>query len=954
MPYDWTRALRRAAAWGWVALATAVQAQAPAAKKKPEPPRASAPAPAKAAAAAERTGKGWRTGARGAWVVEPAGLADVGNSPPVAGAGSRRDLLVDFQSNYTLSRPAHFYRVRMVAADASTLGAVSQPQIAFNPVFQSVVLHEATVLRDGRRLDRLAEARIELMRREQRLEQQVIDGAETLLVVLNDVRTGETVEVSYTVEGENPIHEGRISTGMRVGWEAPVDLIHYRLVAPAARRLEVRTLAGAPQPEHRVEGDRQVVQLRLERAPGQPAEQGTPPWFKAYPAVIVSDWASWTEVDAWAQRLFALPPAPNPGLAERVAAFRAGGLQGEALVAEVLRFVQDEVRYFSVSLGESSHRPKPPERTLAERVGDCKDKVVLLNALLGELGFRARPALVSTVRNRGLAEFPPGHDEFDHVITRVDLDGKAWYLDATMNGQGLTLAGRGYFPFGLALVVGGDGQLQPVAETPELAGRLEFEQLWDHSRPGQPSTLRARMRATGLVAERWRAGVAMGGEQRIAEAVAAAYSRMLPALRATGTPAVTDDRRSNTFELVQQFELPDAGRYAGGSMEVDVASVEMVDALVGPPEARRRTPFLLDQPRVVESRIVVQAPRPLTFRAPAPLEVPDRHFRFSVRTDISGSTLTVTRRVERLADQVAAADLESFRANLLKARQQTAGTLRMGLADTAAAAPDLRRAEQRITQARGFRRDRLSEMLMRNEALRIIDGQALALIAPGSPSAARAQASRAQSSNLLGEFGAGLADAEAALAIDPKLEDAMEAQAVALVGLGRLDDALAAFRRLAETPRRPQVLAWQGALELQAGRAAAAEALLRDAVDATGPDEREFVLLWLFLAAEQQGAGRGREAVAAHLERADATRLPGALLRMLAERLDRDAVLKLAREKPEMERLNMAEACFYIGRLLTAQGRADEARRWYERAVETGALPYREVTFASLALGRRP
>ena len=50
------------------------------------------------------------------------------------------------------------------------------------------------------------------------------------------------------------------------------------------------------------------------------------------------------------------------------AAWKARNLAPEVLVAEVLRFVQDDVRYFSMSLGESSHRPKPAARTLAERL----------------------------------------------------------------------------------------------------------------------------------------------------------------------------------------------------------------------------------------------------------------------------------------------------------------------------------------------------------------------------------------------------------------------------------------------------------------------------------------------------------------------------------------------------------------------------------------------------------
>ena len=68
--------------------------------------------------------------------------------------------------------------------------------------------------------------------------------------------------------------------------------------------------------------------------------------------------------------------------------------------------------------------------------------------------------------------------------------------------------------------------------------------------------------------------------------------------------------------------------------------------------------------------------------------------------------------------------------------------------------------------------------------------------------------------------------------------------------------------------------------------------------------------------------------------------------------LDRDALLKKTREKPEMERLNLAEANFYIGQQLAARGQREEALRWFARTADSGASPYRETTFAQLELQR--
>lgn len=938
----------------WVAHAGA-QAPAPAgqgARKPPaRPAQTVAAKPAPPPAVPVRGGKGWQVGSLPAWVVAPPAVAP--GQAPAPASGARREQLVDIQHNHALPRAATFVRLRSVALDAKVLGQVSQPQVSFNPAFQTVLIHHVTVQRDGQLSDRLAEARIEPMRREQRLEQQMIDGLDTLLIVLPDVRVGDAVEVAYTVVGENPIFEGRVSGGLQLAWDTPVDLLHHRVTAPAARPLNTRRLATDVEPERWTDGAHQVLRVVRHQVAGITQEQGTPPWFKVYPAIDYSEYASWAEVSAWAERLFALPsptPAAVAAQADELKA-RRGGLTGAALVAETLRFVQEEVRYFSVSLGESSHRPKPPQQTLAERLGDCKDKVVLFNTLLRELGFEPQAALVSMRRNRGIEQYLPSHDVFDHVITRLELDGRAWFLDPTLSGQGLNLATMGQFPFGRALVVGAGAGLSVVPEPEAAQMRLEYEQLWDLTRPGEPARLESVMRVTGLAAERWRGALAAGGLEPVTQALAGGYARLLPGIALQGKAESTDDREANRFELRHRFEVPEIGTYERGSLSVELMALELLDVLSGPSELQRRTPYLVDQPKLVEHRTVVRLPQPLRANPPPPVEVVDRQFRFSLRMEVQGTTVTFLRRYERRTDEVPAADMVSWRDKIMQARQATSGRVRMALLDGATLNPAIDSLTRRLRSTRGWRDDQLQGLITRNEVQRLIDTRTLEHVKPGSSLAARVLVSRAVSNNLIGDPTAGKTDAEAALTIRPDDADALDALGVAQVGLGELDAALATFGRINPQARPASAASWMGSLHLLQGRPAEAEPLLREAV-ATGSGEgREFALIWLFLAAEAAG-GRGRAAVADEIDGIDPARLTGAILRHLTGRIDRDALLKAAREKADMERLNLAEAYFFIGQLLAVQGRPDEAHSWFRRTVDLRAFPYREHAFAEALLKR--
>jgi lipoprotein NlpI len=88
------------------------------------------------------------------------------------------------------------------------------------------------------------------------------------------------------------------------------------------------------------------------------------------------------------------------------------------------------------------------------------------------------------------------------------------------------------------------------------------------------------------------------------------------------------------------------------------------------------------------------------------------------------------------------------------------------------------------------------------------------------------------------------------------------------------------------------------------------------------------------------------------VDNTDAKKISGAILRYLTGAIDREALMRVATAQPQMERLNLAEANFYIGQRLLAQDQRAEAQRWFQRTLESQATPYRETTFARLELQR--
>jgi lipoprotein NlpI len=892
---------------------------------------------------------GWRIAPAPAW-VERIDAPLQAPAKQVTGPGYRL-LLSDVQTWLGAPGEQHQYaRSRLVATDAAALPEISKAELAFNPAFQTLTLHEATVWRDGAKLDRLQDARVELLRREERLEQSTLTGTRSLLVVLNDVRVGDAVDVAYTVHGANPIFKGRFADNLQVAFGSKADVVHVRIEHPAERMLRAKGIRADVQPELRTLADgRRSLRIVRRDVPMVQAEEQVPPWFKVWPSVHLSEYSGWDEVARWADELFADTGPLGDELEARLSAWRSRSLPPDRLIAEVAAMVQDDVRYFSASLGESSHRPKAPARTWADRLGDCKDKVALLNALLQRLGFDARPALVSLQRHRGLVDYLPAHDQFDHVVTRVEHDGQTFWIDATMTQQGRSLASRGQPSFGLALVAG--GALVPVEPPAHAPDGLEFDQRWDLSDLTRAPRFTTIVRARGLVAEGWRSAVAAGGTQRLAENIAGTWARVLPGIQSVGQPQLRDDLDANRFEFEQQFELPGFGSYERGTLTVEAPALELLNALSSPREAKREMPWLIDQPRQVRQRIVVVAPRRFQSRPPAPQDIADKHFHLGSRMEVSGNVFTLTLTFTRKRDQVLPADLTAYRETVQAARRISGTTLRLPLLDADALQGTFTDIERRMQVLHGSTSDALREIMVRQELESALATETLKLAGEASPLAPAVLHKRAIAHNLLSQFDATLADVAKALPLAPQLAELHVARGLALLSLGRADEAVDAMRQAREPGSHAFATKGLGNAQYYQGRYADAEASFREAAEESDGEDRDFALIWLYLSAERNG-GRGRAALAPYVEQVDAARWPGAVIHYLTGRTTQEQLLREARKDKQMERLNLSEAWFYVGQQLLLAGDVDGARHMFQRTVDVGALPYREHAFAQIELRR--
>ena len=614
----------------------------------------------------------YRTGPVPDWVItlEP----DVAAPTPADQiSGGVYYLLSDSQYRGAPGAPVYFSRYATRATRTEGLESVAHITIDFDPTFQTLTLHAVDILRDGRRIAKLADTEVRLIQREQERDLRIYDGRKTATLFLDDVRVGDVVDYSYSVQGRNPAFGDVHFGGTSLQWDVPVHLDHTRTLVPAGTPLKVVARNGAPEPtRRRVDGFDEYRWLRRDVAP-LATENDAPAWFDRHASVMWSQYAEWNDVAAWALPLYSPPDRLGPALDAEVARIAAEHATPAARTAAVLRFVQSQVRYLAVQVGVGSFHPNPPQKVFERRFGDCKDKTLLMLSMLDRLGVEAHAALVHTETGRALADRLPAPNLFDHVLVRVMVDGRAYWLDPTRDTQFGQLDTVHQPDFGDALVVKADtGELQPMRPADRAVPPRVIHVTIDAT-GGMQADARMTVTTTSLDhnAENVRRQIAGKPIDQLSEDFRNYYANYYPRIRREGTIVVQDDREANrvvTTEtyVIEGFWEKDADT---GEFTASTHTPDMFDSLPGLSTPNRQTP--LARPHPVDFTLTTE----LTLHEPWSLDAADQTishaaFRYDHRSELTdeGRRIVMVDRYRSLSDHVKPGQLGDYMAKLRQVR----------------------------------------------------------------------------------------------------------------------------------------------------------------------------------------------------------------------------------------------------------------------------------------------
>ncbi len=615
---------------------------------------------------------GYRIGPVPDWVIalEP----DVAAPTPTDQiSGGVYYLLSDSQYRGAPGAPVYFSRYATRATQTDGLESVAHITIDFDPTFQSLTLHAVDILRGGRRIPKLAGTEVRLIQREQERDLRIYDGRKTATLFLDDVRVGDVVDYSYSVQGRNPAFGDVHFGGTSLQWDVPVRLDHTRTLVPAGTPMKVAVRNGAPEPTQRqVGGYDEYRWLRRNVAP-LANENDAPAWFERHASVMWSQYAAWGDVAAWAQPLYAPPAQLGPALDAEVARIAAEHATPAARTAAVLRFAQSQVRYLAVQVGVGSFRPNPPHKVFERRFGDCKDKTLLMLSMLDRLGIEAHAALVHTETGRSLAQRLPAPNLFDHVLVRVMLDGRAYWLDPTRDTQFGRLDSVHQPDFGDALVVkAGTDALQPMRLPDQAVPRRQIHVAIDAT-GGMDADARMTVTTTSLddSAEGVRRQMAGKPIDQVSEDFRNFYANYYPRIRREGAMGVKDDREANRVVTTETYVIEGFWQKDDdtGVFNATAHTPDMFDSLPGLSTPNRQTPLARAHP--VDFTLTTE----LTLHEAWSLDETDQTiehaaFRYDHRSELKdeGRRIVMVDRYRSLADHVQPDELGDYMAKLRQVR----------------------------------------------------------------------------------------------------------------------------------------------------------------------------------------------------------------------------------------------------------------------------------------------
>ena len=695
------------------------------------------------------------------------------------------------------------------AASAQVLDTIGTIKLAWQPQKGDLIIHKVEIVRGTEHIDLIGgRDPFSVLRREEGLEQRMLNGMLTATMPVEGLRVGDILHVAVSITQKDGALGGHVQTINGVLADPfRIQFARVRMLWPQGDTMAWKTNAvGATPKVSDVGGWHQVeIAMPLAKQPEMPGD--SPLRYRAPRLIEATNFTSWSDVAKVMAPLYRTEGAIAPGspLAAEVARIAAAETDPLKRAELALELVQGKVRYLFRGMDSGNYTPQAPAQTWSARYGDCKAKTLLLLALLHALDITAEPVLASSQLGDMVPDHLPLPGAFDHVLVRATIGTETLWLDGTSSGARFVDI-HDAPPFGWVLPVRAEGaallkiDYRPAAR-PDIRVDLALD---ERAGVGLPAPFKIAAVYRGPLAQ----AIHAAAQQASKEDLDTFATQQLSGYYGTGkivTRTLSYDENSGEVSLAATgIAYPDWDREEEryrSTLDKSVSGITFEPDRARP--AWRDIPVLAGSDGNLLLRTTITLPASgFTLDGDQTMSDTLAGVRIDRTSRLDGDTLTIEDRLRGTRAEIAVADIAAARAKLTQAKSRLlrvqapnsypptwqiveAGKrahrfdalLALYTADVAAR-PDKAEALTDIAWFHG-------KIYQRSEAIAVLT-KAIAL----DPSAG-SYSSRAQFEAELGDRAKALADLGEALKLDPASNDVTERIARLKADNGDLDSAVA-------------------------------------------------------------------------------------------------------------------------------------------------------------------
>lgn len=504
-------------------------------------------------------------------------------------------LIADYQINVP-KQESHF-RIANKITNTSGVQSGSDINVVYDPSYQKLTFHSINIIRNGEIIDKLNPEFFQVIRRELNAENYLYDGSYTAMTNLSDVRVGDIVDISYTIKGFNPIHNGKYSNLFYLNDYVPIGKVN--IILYTKNGINYKLYNTDKEPIISTKNGYKTYNWTTITPKSFFYEEYIPSWKIMLPTVAVTDYNNWSEVTSWASSIFYQNEALSSGLKQKIQDIAYKNESDGKKIEAVLDFVQNEIRYLGLEYGIGSYKPNSPNKVFEQRYGDCKDKSLLMVSMLKELDIKAYPMLVNSSLKNTLLDLPPSPEFFNHCVVKViDSKDNLMYFDPTLSEQSGTYYKRHFPNYEYGLVV---DQTTKSFDTiiSNSSNTVSIYEEYDIKDLKGKATLNVKTTYTDVEADRMRYVIKNTAKTTFQTELENFYATYHNKVRMLKDPIIEDNKDKNEL-IIKEFYAIDS-IWKPMHLEPNKISIEFVptnlqNVLVFPNMESRRHPIELPYP----------------------------------------------------------------------------------------------------------------------------------------------------------------------------------------------------------------------------------------------------------------------------------------------------------------------------------------------------------------------